>query len=113
MTRAVPPVASYAIPHPDQQLTHVVATASKLIATGDGVLFGLNINTPKQGGVCSIYDGIDPTGTLLGVVDITTNGVVEFSGGGWRFHVGLFVNPTGGGDLTFNWMTEDVINPED
>jgi hypothetical protein len=96
--------AQYAMPiwiAPDpggSTLTHRNAAGNQLIKTGPGWISVMSINTSAVG-TLTIYDGIDASGAVLGVIDTsknTTNSALM----PWPFQVGLFIAQVGTADIT-------------
>lgn len=51
---------------------HVAATMVPPIKTGPGVLHSVVINSITTIGFCTLYDGVDNGGTVIGVLGLTT-----------------------------------------
>lgn len=77
-------------------LKNITTSVGTLVKTGAGALIGLTINTPEAGASATVYDGTDNTGTVLGVIALTAQNVINFPGAGWMFAVGLYVVTAGG-----------------
>jgi len=97
------PEAMYLAGAPTTALLHLNAAGSTLVKDGPGGVMSINVNT-ASGGASSLtlYDGVDATGAVLGVIDCTKQG----SEGGmtaWPFQTGLFLTLTGSPDITIIW----------
>ena len=87
--------------------THV--TGNTIVKTGSGVLHGINFNGMTVVGVCTVYDGVDNTGTVIGV--FTLDSAVHVSCQpvpfiyDCEFSIGLYLEYTGGlvADFTVTW----------
>src|SRR6516162_5579847 len=78
-------------PNPTPQiLTHLATSGSYLISSGSGWIANISVNTTAATGSLTVYDGVDATGSVIAVMDVSRS----ISGGGfspWRFVNGLFV----------------------
>ena len=72
------------------QFSHIAAKATTLVKTGDGYLHSVVINTKgATGNNANIFDGIDNSGTLIAVLDLTQGPATIFYN--LAFAVGLTV----------------------
>lgn len=73
-----------------------IATSGNTQAkTGAGTFIGLTINTGESGAQLVAYDGTSSSGTKLGTYSLTSQGVLNFPGGGISFSTGLFLVTSG------------------
>ena len=49
---------------------HVAATTVPAVKVGPGVLHAINFNGMTVVGVCTVYDGIDNAGTVIGAITL-------------------------------------------
>lgn len=70
-------------------------TAGNLVKAGQGVFYGLTINTAGVGSTATIYDGPDTGGVKIGTYSTTAQGAVALPPG-FTFTSGLFVVLAGG-----------------
>jgi hypothetical protein len=94
-------------PNPGGTLTHIAGTAaaqSQLIRTGAGWITGVSVNSVATGSATmTCYDGIDATGTVIAVIDISKSNPSPQTAAPWGFATGFFVvlsNGSGGADIT-------------
>jgi hypothetical protein len=86
------------------KLTHIAAAGSYLIEDGWGFLMEVSINTTASSGSLTLYDGLDATGNVMAVIDVTKNNPSASNNTPWPFNTGLFVVLSGGADVTIlNW----------
>src|SRR5215472_8303987 len=71
-------------------ITHLNANGSVLLAAGKGWLSTISINTSATG-TLTIYDGIDATGAVLAVIDVSKNTTNVAVVQPWPFQTGCFV----------------------
>lgn len=78
--------------------THVAGTT--LVQTGPGVLHAINFNGMTVVGVCTVYDGVDNTGGVIGAFALTAVVQVSCQPASFpydcEFLTGLFLDFTGG-----------------
>jgi hypothetical protein len=85
---------------PNSTLSHLSSPGSTLLVTGKGAIMAIDINTPGASGAkLTVYDGVDATGAVMGVIDCTKQ-TGQAGGLGWPFKTGLFVVVAGSPDLT-------------
>jgi hypothetical protein len=88
-------------PNPNgQTLTHLSAAGSTLIKTGSGWISSIAVNTAATSGSLRVYDGVDATGAVIGVLDVSKNGAGITGSTPWAYHVGLYVVLSGTADVT-------------
>jgi hypothetical protein len=94
-------------PNAGGTLTHIVGTAaaqSVLIRSGPGWITGVSVNSVATGSATlTCYDGIDATGTVIAVIDISKGNPSPQSAAPWGFQTGFFAvvsNGSGGADIT-------------
>jgi hypothetical protein len=89
-------------PIPGGTLTHIATTGSHLVRTGKGWLTGISINTPAtSNATLTVYDGIDATGSVMAVIDVSKGNPSAQTASPWGFNVGLFLVLAGNAaDLT-------------
>jgi len=94
-------------PNPGSKLTHIVGTAAAqniLIMSGAGWITGVSVNAVATGtATLTCYDGVDATGTVIAVIDITRGNPSPQTAAPWGFSVGFFVvvsNGATGADIT-------------
>jgi hypothetical protein len=80
-------------------LLHIAAAGSYLLKTGAGWLEGMSLNTTGNG-TLTIYDGIDATGTVMGVIDVSKGNPSPEPDNPWPFQIGLFMVLSAAADLT-------------
>ena len=81
-------------------LTHISANGSKLIKSGTGWISTISINTAATG-TMTVYDGVDASGAVMAVIDVSkgTSNVPIVTP--WPFQVGCFiVLAASGSDIT-------------
>jgi hypothetical protein len=94
-------------PNTGGTLTHIVGTAaaqSVLIRSGAGWITGVSVNSVATGSATlTCYDGIDATGTVIAVIDISKGNPSPQSAAPWGFQTGFFAvvsNGSAGADIT-------------
>jgi hypothetical protein len=80
-------------------LTHLTAAGDVLIKTGAGWITGISVNTTGSGSL-TVYDGVDATGNVMGVIDLTKQNPSSANASPWPFQTGLFVSQSGAADVT-------------
>ena len=83
-----------------QTLTHLAATGSYLIKAGKGWVTDISLNTMATNGSLTVYDGVDATGKVIAVIDVSKSSPGLAGSEPWGFSVGLFVVLSGTADLT-------------
>jgi hypothetical protein len=73
---------------------NITTSTSTQIKTGQGILFGLSVNTGASGAAIALYDGTSTAGTKLGAFSAAAQGYVIYPVG-IQFLVGLFAVTTG------------------
>ena len=48
-------------------------TAGQLVASGEGKLYSVTINTPTAAGVITLYDGLSTSGTKIATITVPTS----------------------------------------
>jgi hypothetical protein len=83
-------------------LVHLTSAGSTLVKTGPGWITGVSVNTLATGGTASLtfYDGIDATGFVIAVIDLTKGNPSPQSAAPWPFQNGLFLVMTAAADVT-------------
>ena len=82
-------------------LFHTGAAGSYLIASAPGWITGISVNTTVQGsGTLTVYDGVDASGTVIGVIDVSKGNPSPQAASPWPFRVGLFVVLSAAADIT-------------
>ena len=94
-------------PNPGGTLSHLVGSAggsSTLIRSGAGWVTGISVNSVATGSATmTCYDGIDATGIVIAVIDVSRSNPSPQTAAPWGFHTGFFVvfsNGTTGADVT-------------
>ena len=94
-------------PNPGGTLSHLVGSAggsSTLIRSGAGWVTGISVNSVATGSATmTCYDGIDATGIVIAVIDVSRSNPSPQTAAPWGFHNGFFVvfsNGTTGADVT-------------
>ena len=94
-------------PNAGGTLTHLTGSAggsSTLIRSGAGWITGISVNAVATGSATmTCYDGIDATGTVIAVIDVSRSNPSPQSAAPWGFQTGFFVvlsNGTTGADIT-------------
>jgi hypothetical protein len=93
------PLSVYGVPAPSQTLHHLSTAGNHLLQTGHCTFAGFSVNTGQASATMTLYDGVDATGTLLGVFDcaVADEGMRRFD---WALTNGCFVVIVGTPDLT-------------
>ena len=81
-------------------LTHINAPGSYLIQSSWGFITEISVNTTANSGSLTIYDGLDATGNVLAVIDVTKGNPSSGNATPWPFMTGLFVVLAGTPDIT-------------
>src|SRR6516164_9749670 len=85
-------------------LTGSAAGSSTLIRTGAGWVTGITVNSIATGSATmTCYDGLDATGTVIAVIDVSKSNPSPQTAAPWGFNTGFFVvlsNGTTGADIT-------------
>jgi len=104
---AAVPVYMAPNPNPGGTQTHLTgspAGSSTLIRTGAGWVTGITVNSIATGSATmTCYDGIDATGTVIAVIDVSKSNPSPQTAAPWGFNTGFFVvlsNGTTGADIT-------------
>ena len=89
-------------PNPnDTTVKHLTGAGSTLIKTGSGWLSSININTPAtSSATLTVYDGVDASGSVLGILDISKQAGTTGGFSPWPFQTGLFVVQSAVADIT-------------
>ena len=94
-------------PNPGGTLTHLTGSAggsSTLIRSGAGWITGISVNAVATGSATmTCYDGINATGTVIAVIDVSRSNPSPQTAAPWGFQTGFFVvlsNGTTGADIT-------------
>ena len=94
-------------PNAGGTLTHLTGSAggsSTLIRSGAGWITGVSVNSVATGSATmTCYDGLDATGAVIAVIDISKGNPSPQSAAPWGFTVGFFVvvsNGSAGADIT-------------
>ena len=83
-------------PNPGGTLTHISTAGNYLIRTGGGWITGISVNTPAtNNSVLTVYDGLDATGTVMAVIDLSKSNPSAQSAAPWGFTLGLFLSLVG------------------
>src|SRR3974390_2281459 len=73
-------------------LTHISAADSYLIRNSKGWMTGISVNTPAtSNSTLTVYDGVDATGTVMAVIDMSKGNPNAQSAAPWPFINGLFL----------------------
>jgi len=76
-----------------------------LVKTGGGALHSIALNYLNPGDTVLVYDGVDATGALMGVIgtDLSQPALLLYDA---KIETGIFIDRTGQGviDLTVNWV---------
>ena len=83
-------------PNPGGTLTHIAAAGSYLIRSGAGWITGISVNTTAVNAQLTCYDGIDATGSVIAVMDVSKGNPSPQTAAPWGFTTGFFVVLTGG-----------------
>jgi hypothetical protein len=104
---AAVPVYMAPNPNPGGTQTHLVGTAAAqnmLIRSGPGWITGITVNSVATGSASlTCYDGLDATGTVIAVIDISKSNPSPQTAAPWGFNTGFFVvisNGSAGADIT-------------
>jgi|SRR5215467_3419620 len=81
-------------------LTHLTTAGSYLIASRPGFLSEVSINTTGASGSLVLYDGIDATGAVMAVIDISKGNPSSGNSTPWPFKTGLFAVLSAAADIT-------------
>ena len=94
-------------PNPGATQTHLTGSAggsSTLIRSGAGWITGITVNSMATGSATmTCYDGVDATGTVIAVIDVSRSNPSPQTAAPWGFTTGFFVvfsSGTGGADVT-------------
>lgn len=79
---------------------HLTAAGSTLISGAAGIYFGLSVNTGASTATVTLYDGIDTSGTVIGVFTAAAAASFLAPMVGRKFSTGLYAVVTGAPDLT-------------
>jgi hypothetical protein len=80
-------------------LFHTGAAGSYLVASGPGWITGISVNTTGNGSL-TVYDGVDATGTVIGVIDVSKGNPSPQTAAPWPFRNGLFLVLSAAADIT-------------
>ena len=104
---AAVPVYMAPNPNPGGTQTHLTGTAaaqSLLIRSGAGWITGITVNSVATGSATlTCYDGLDATGSVIAVIDISKSNPSPQTAAPWGFSTGFFVvisNGSAGADIT-------------
>ena len=101
VSQAAVPVWIAPNPNPGGTLTHIAAAGNYLLRTGAGWITGISVNTTAVNATLTCYDGIDATGSVIAVMDVSKGNPSPQTAAPWAFTTGFFVVLTGGNaDLT-------------
>jgi hypothetical protein len=85
-------------------LTGSAAGSSTLIRSGPGWITGISVNSVATGtATMTCYDGLNATGTVIAVIDVSRSNPSPQTAAPWGFQTGFFVvlsNGTTGADIT-------------
>ena len=81
-------------------LFHTGTAGSYLIMTGPGWVTGIAVNTVVTNGTLTVYDGIDATGTVMAVMDVSRQAPSPGGTAPWPFQTGLFLVLNNNADIT-------------
>jgi hypothetical protein len=81
-------------------LFHTGVAGSYLVASSPGWITGISVNTTAQSGTLTVYDGVDASGAVLGVIDVSKGNPNPQAASPWPFRVGLFLVLSGNADIT-------------
>ena len=94
-------------PNPGATQTHLTGSAggsSTLIRSGAGWITGITVNSMATGtATMTCYDGLDATGSVIAVIDVSRSNPSPQTAAPWGFNTGFFVvfsSGTGGADVT-------------
>ena len=94
-------------PNPGGTQTHLTGSAggsSTLIRSGPGWITGISVNSVATGSATmTCYDGINASGSVIAVIDISRSNPSPQTAAPWGFQTGFFVvlsNGTTGADIT-------------
>ena len=91
-TGAAMPVWIAPNPNPGATLSHIAAPGSYLIRSGAGWITGISVNSVSSGGgSLTCYDGIDATGAIIAVMDVSKGNPSPQTAAPWGFKVGFFI----------------------
>jgi hypothetical protein len=82
--------------------THLSAAGSTAITAG--IFFGLTVNTGAAGATVTLYDGIDNTGTIIGVYSAAAVSELLAPMVGCALTKGLYAVVTGTPDITLYYF---------
>jgi len=82
------------------KVTHLTNTGNYLIKTGSGFITDISVNTPANSGTLTIYDGVNASGAVLAVIDVSKNTQSGSGSSPWPFATGLFAVLNGNADVT-------------
>ena len=104
---AAVPVYMAPNPNPGGTQTHLTGSAggsSTLIRSSAGWITGITVNSMATGSATmTCYDGLDATGTVIAVIDVSRSNPSPQTAAPWGFSTGFFVvfsSGTGGADVT-------------
>jgi len=104
---AAMPVYMAPNPNPGGTQTHIVGAAvaqSILIRSGPGWITGITVNSVATGNATlTCYDGLDATGVVIAVIDISRSNPSPQTAAPWGYTTGFFVvvsNGSAGADIT-------------
>ena len=104
---AAVPVYMAPNPNPGGTQTHLTGSAggsSTLIRSGAGWITGITVNSVATGtATMTCYDGVDATGVVIAVIDVSRSNPSPQTAAPWGFQTGFFVvlsNGTAGADIT-------------
>jgi hypothetical protein len=91
-TGAAMPVWIAPNPNPGATLSHINAPGSYLIRSGAGWITGISVNSVSTGaGTLTCYDGVDTTGTVIAVIDVSKGNPSPQTAAPWGFKTGFFI----------------------
>ncbi|MDR8399219.1 hypothetical protein NE850_23130 [Paraburkholderia sp. USG1] len=94
-------VAYVAGPPGTANLAFIDTAGTMLLKTGPGSLKGVSIDVPAASGTVTLYDGIDDTGKVIGVLDASVDVYLDY---GCQFNTGLNVQVVGNPEVTISFF---------
>jgi hypothetical protein len=92
VSQAAVPVWIAPNPNPGGTLTHISTPGSYLVRSGAGWITGISVNSVSSGGgTLTCYDGIDATGAIIAVIDVSKGNPSPQTAAPWGFSTGFFV----------------------
>jgi hypothetical protein len=92
VSQAAVPVWIAPNPNPGGTLTHISAPGSYLVRSGAGWITGISVNSVATGSATmTCYDGLDATGTVIAVIDVSKGNPSPQTAAPWGFSTGFFM----------------------